>query len=78
MLMIETPEQKLWPQAPIGTGDFDWKRVGFMTRIPDNATSVQLCLGLEEVTGNVWFDDLKTDGGQITRAARGPAAPDRL
>jgi hypothetical protein len=59
MLAIETPDRKLWPQAPLDTGTFDWKRAAFTTRIPADATAVTLSLGLEKVTGKVWFDDLK-------------------
>ena len=59
MLAIETAETKLWPQAPLDTGTFGWKRASFVTRIPSNATVVTLVLGLEQVTGKVWFDDLK-------------------
>lgn len=58
MLVIETPSNKLWPQAEIGTGSFDWKRCGFTARIPVDATAVTLCLGLEQVTGKVSFDQV--------------------
>ncbi len=59
MLAIETPDRKLWPQAPLATGTFDWRRVAFTARVPADATAVTLVLGLEQVTGKVWFDDLK-------------------
>jgi endoglucanase len=59
MTVIETPDNKLWPQADIGTGSFDWKPAGFSARIPQDAKSAVLCLGLEKVTGKVWFDDVK-------------------
>lgn len=59
MLALETPDRKLWPQAPLETGSFDWKRAAFSVRIPTNATAATLCLGLEQVTGRAWFDDVK-------------------
>jgi len=59
MLPIEAPSGRQWPQAQIGTGTFDWKPVRFAVRVPDDATSVQLLLGLEMVTGKAWFDDVK-------------------
>jgi len=59
MLIIETPERKSWPQAPLDVGTFDWKRAGFTARIPTNATAVTLCLGLEQVSGKVWFDAVR-------------------
>lgn len=59
MLAIETPDRKLYPQAPLETGSFDWTRAAFNARIPADATAVTLFLGLEQVTGRVWFDDVK-------------------
>ncbi len=59
MLAIETPDRKLWPQASIETGTFDWRRIAFTARVPADATAVTLVLGLEQVTGKAWFDDLK-------------------
>ena len=59
MLAIETPDQKQWPQAPLETGTFDWRKAALSAKIPTNATRVTLVLGLEEVTGDVWFDDIK-------------------
>ncbi len=58
MLAIETPDRKLWPQAEIGTGTFDWQRLAFTTRVPMDAVSARLVLGLEQVKGKVWFDDV--------------------
>ena len=58
MVPLQTPSQKLWPQAEIETGTFDWKKAAFAARIPVDATSAALCLGLEGVTGKVWFDDI--------------------
>lgn len=59
MLAIETPDRKLWPQANVETGTFDWRRVAFTARVPTNATSARLILGLEQVAGTVWFDEVK-------------------
>lgn len=59
MLAIESPDRKIWPQAPLDTGTFDWKQARLSARIPANATGVTLILGLEEVAGKVGFDDVK-------------------
>ncbi len=59
MLAIETPDRKLWPQADIGVGSFDWQKAGFSARIPADATAVTLVLGMEMVSGKVWFDDVE-------------------
>jgi endoglucanase len=69
MLVITTPDGRQWPQAPLETGTFDWRRAAFNARIPTNATALTLCLGLEQVTGSVWFDELR-----LTVAKRAPVA----
>jgi endoglucanase len=58
MLIIEAPDGKQYPQAPLDTGAFDWRRALFTAKIPADATKVSLILGLEQVSGKVWFDDL--------------------
>ena len=59
MLAIEAPSGRLWPQAEVATGSFDWKRIAFSARIPADATDAVLHLGLEQVSGTVWFDDVR-------------------
>ncbi len=72
MLIIETPGGKNYPQAPLDVGTFDWQLARFMVRIPADATKITLLLGLEEVTGKVWFDDLKFT---VARPPSVPPAP---
>ena len=57
MVMVETPGGKQYPQGQIGVGTFDWQRVIFPVQIPDDAISATLVLGLEMVSGKVWYDD---------------------
>lgn len=59
MAVIETERETSYPQAGIDIGSFDWREASFGIAIPLNATSVRLHLGLEEVSGKVWFDDVK-------------------
>ena len=59
MLIIEGPAGKSYPQASLETGSLDWRRVRFTTHIPADATKATLVLGLEQVTGKAWFDDVK-------------------
>jgi hypothetical protein len=59
MLAIEAPAGRQWPQAQIDTGTFDWRDAVFSVRVPPDATGMTLVLGLEEVTGTVWFDDVR-------------------
>ena len=59
MLVIEAPSGRQYPQAPLETGTFDWRTASFSTRIPADATNATLVLGLEQVAGKVWFDEVK-------------------
>jgi hypothetical protein len=77
MLAIESPNRKAWPQAPLDTGGFDWQRARFTARVPADATAVTLVLGLEQVTGKVWFDDVRISVARpsVPRPVRPPAGP---
>ncbi len=59
MLIAESPAGKSYPQATVETGTLDWRRAAFAAYVPADATNLMLVLGLEQVTGKVWFDDLK-------------------
>jgi len=66
MAPITTPGRRLWPQAAIDVGTFDWKKVVWGACVPTDASAMTLRLGLERVTGKVWFDDLRV---AVRRAA---------
>jgi hypothetical protein len=59
MLVVEGSGGRQYPQAPLEVGSFDWRTAGFTTRVPADATNATLVLGMELVTGKVWFDDVK-------------------
>ena len=59
MMPITTPGSTVYPQGKVGVGTFDWMRVSCAVRVPMDATSASLHLGLEEVTGTVWFDNVR-------------------
>lgn len=72
MLVIESPFGTDYPQPEIPAGSFDWKRFTRRAVIPADATAATLTLGLEEVTGRVWFDNVRvTHQSAVVRA---PAA----
>lgn len=48
-----------YPQANIPDDSFDWKEFSVIAGIPNNATSVALVIGLENVTGKISVTDLK-------------------
>lgn len=60
MLHTVSPEGQRWQQQNSVYGTFDWKPVRFLGSVPKDATGATLILGLEMVTGRVWFDDVKT------------------
>jgi len=62
-------EHRAWAQAELGTGTFDWQRVSWQTHVPRDASRMRLVLGLENVTGKAWFDNVKVT------VRRPPAAP---
>jgi hypothetical protein len=64
MLAVEGPSGKSWPAATLEVGSFDWRRAVFAGKIPADATRVMLVLGLEAVSGKVWFDDVRVTVGK--------------
>ncbi|HEX3000146.1 MAG TPA: cellulase family glycosylhydrolase, partial [Armatimonadota bacterium] len=67
MAPVVAPSGNSWPQADIGTGSFAWKRVSFSLRVPQDATSLTLLLGLESVSGTAWFDDVRITVRKLPR-----------
>lgn len=70
MLVIDAVSGTSYPQAPLETGTFDWRQASFIARIPNDVTNLSLVLGLEQVSGMAWFDDL-----QLTVVRNPVAAP---
>ncbi|MCX7048088.1 MAG: cellulase family glycosylhydrolase [Candidatus Sumerlaeota bacterium] len=77
MAPIDAPSGRQWPQAGVGVGSFDWKKVSFSVRVPPDATAMSLNLGLESVSGKVWFDDVRIVVGKppFTPPSTPPAGP---
>jgi endoglucanase len=59
MLHIAGPAGSMWPQKNNVFGTFDWTKIEFTTRVPREATSAMLVLGLEQVSGRAAFDDVR-------------------
>lgn len=59
MLVLHGASGSSYPQAPLDTGSFDWRRATFSTWVPLDVTNVSLVLGLENVSGKAWFDEVK-------------------
>ena len=60
-LWVKTPEKSHWPDAAIGGGTFDWKRLVFFYDVPFDATAITVFLGLEKVSGTIYFRDLTVE-----------------
>ena len=58
MVRIDTLSGSQWPQPEIPAGSFDWRRFSRRTLVPKSATAVTLVLGLEQVSGKAWFDNV--------------------
>ena len=59
MLPITGPQGASWPQATLETGTFGWKKASFNVRVPEDAQTADLFLGLEKVSDKVRFDDVR-------------------
>jgi len=58
MLRIDSPGQTDWLQKSDVHGTFDWQVIENIATINPQASDVRLILGLENVTGTVWFDEV--------------------
>ena len=59
MLVITSADGNIkYPAVDLLNGTYDWKRVFFVTEIPQKVKSVSLCIGLEQVKGKVWYDEI--------------------
>ena len=77
MLHVVAPGGDSWPQQNNVAGSFGWRKLQFVSQIPGDATAVSLVLGLESVSGRVWFDDVKVTVVRAPRVrpAHPPAGP---
>lgn len=77
MLHVKGPGGDQWVQQRAVSGTFDWKHVSFKAEVPADATAADLFLGLELVSGRVWFDDVKLSvlRGPRARPAVPPTGP---
>lgn len=70
MLILETEHGKMHPQLRLGTGTFGWTRASRTMRVPRAVKKATLTLGLERVSGKVWFDDVEIRIGRPRRGGR--------
>ena len=58
MLRIESPGKTDWPQKQNVHGTLDWQVIENVATVSPDANDIKLILGLESVTGTVWFDEV--------------------
>ena len=76
MLVITGKNGKVYPDQPKEYGSYDWKKFTAFARVPQDAESVRVVIGIEEVTGTLWFDDLRVTLGP--QQAVWPVVPNGL
>ncbi|MBL7153888.1 MAG: cellulase family glycosylhydrolase [Phycisphaerae bacterium] len=68
MLVFQTESgARKYPQIRIPVGTFDWKQFTETIRVPKGIKHAQLIIGLEEVKGRAWFDNLQVTVGRPRR-----------
>jgi len=70
MLILDVGEGRQYPQLPLDVGTFGWRTVSQALRVPMDTHGATLVLGLEEVSGRVWFDDLEIRVGRPVPGGR--------
>ncbi len=59
MLHYKTPSKDCYDNQGSVFGSFDWKELSFTQYIEEGVLSAELYLGLEDCTGEAWFDDIE-------------------
>jgi hypothetical protein len=71
MLVLEMADgSKQYPQIQMPGGTFDWKQVTQTIRLPKDIKKASLVVGLEEVSGRAWFDNIEVIVGRPERQGR--------
>ena len=70
MLHYVAASDKGWLQRNGVYGTFGWKPIFFTARVPKYVSQAWLFVGLENVTGKVWFDDIMVTFGRPPVARR--------
>lgn len=59
MLYFDSTQGQRWINENDVYGTFDWRELSFVISIPDDPSRARLYLGLQSVSGRVWFESLK-------------------
>ncbi|MFO7973520.1 MAG: cellulase family glycosylhydrolase, partial [Candidatus Hydrogenedentota bacterium] len=77
MLVMQKDGDTVYPQMPMPAGTFEWREAVETLRIPNNVTKAHLVLGLEKVSGTVWFDEVELRIGRASTEGRRSDTPFR-
>lgn len=61
MLQLVGKTDTRWPQKNLPGGSFDWQSVVYVCEVPVDCQQAFLVLGLEQVSGVAWFDDVSIE-----------------
>jgi hypothetical protein len=71
MLVLEMADgSKQYPQSETPAGTFDWRPISQTVRLPKGIEKGTLVVGLEQVSGRTWFDNLEVIVGRPERKGR--------
>jgi endoglucanase len=70
MLVLELGDGKQYPQLALPAGTFGWRSAKKILRIPKGITKATLVVGLEQVSGKAWFDNLQVSVGWPARKGK--------
>ena len=77
MLVTKVGSDTAYPQIPLPQGTFNWVKVQRSIRLPADISTATLQLGLEQVSGKVWFDDIRITLGRGVSGGRRLDAPSK-
>lgn len=77
MLVLELAEGRQYPQLALDVGTWDWRTVTRTLRVPAGTVAATLVLGLEQVAGRAWFDDVTITEGRPWSGGRRAEVLDR-
>lgn len=77
MLVLQKDGDTVYPQMPMPAGTFEWRNAVETIRVPTGIHSAHLVLGLEKVSGTVWFDSVELRLGRPADKRRRSETPFR-
>lgn len=61
MLIVKGEKKTTYPGGGRNAENFDWKKVSFETPIPEDVTDAKLNLGLQNISGTVYFRNVRLE-----------------